>query len=58
MLAGLIEIVWLDLILSGDNAVLLALTTRALPMEQRRLSVNLGTVLFIACASRWLMGFW
>jgi YjbE family integral membrane protein len=48
MLAGLIEIVWLDLILSGDNAVLLALATRALPQEQRRLGVNLGTLLFIA----------
>jgi YjbE family integral membrane protein len=47
MLAGLIEIVWLDLILSGDNAVLLALTTRALPMDQRRLGVNVGTILFI-----------
>lgn len=48
MLAGLIEIVWLDLILSGDNAVLLALSTRALPQDQRRLGVNLGTLLFIA----------
>jgi YjbE family integral membrane protein len=48
MLAGLIEIVWLDLLLSGDNAVLLALTTRALPTEQRRLVVNLGTILFIS----------
>ncbi len=46
-LAGLIEIVWLDLILSGDNAVLLALATRALPQEQRRPGVLLGTVLFI-----------
>ncbi len=48
ILAGLIEIVWLDLILSGDNAVLLALTIRALPQEQRRLGVNLGTLMFIA----------
>lgn len=46
-LAGLIEIVWLDLILSGDNAVLLALATRALPQPQRRPGVLLGTVLFI-----------
>ncbi len=46
-LAGLIEIVWLDLILSGDNAVLLALATRALPQAQRRPGVLLGTVLFI-----------
>lgn len=46
-IASLIEIVWLSLILSGDNAVLLAQNTRALPMEQRRLGVNLGTILFI-----------
>src|SRR5271166_1739380 len=46
-LASLIEIVWLDFLLSGDNAVILALATRALPQEQRRSSVLLGTVLFI-----------
>lgn len=46
-LPGLIEIVWLDLILSGDNAVLLALATRALPVEQRRTAVMLGTLSFI-----------
>jgi YjbE family integral membrane protein len=47
MIASLIEIVWLDLILSGDNAVLLAENTRALPVESRRIGVNLGTALFI-----------
>jgi YjbE family integral membrane protein len=46
-LASLIEIVWLDLLLSGDNAVMLALATRALPQEQRRPGVLLGTALFI-----------
>jgi YjbE family integral membrane protein len=46
-IAGLIEIVWLDFILSGENAVVLAMATRALPQEQKRLGVNLGTVLFI-----------
>ncbi len=46
-LASLIEIVWLSFLLSGDNAVLLALATRALPQEQRRTGVLLGTVLFI-----------
>lgn len=46
-LASLIEIVWLSFLLSGDNAVLLALATRALPQEQRRPGVLLGTVLFI-----------
>jgi YjbE family integral membrane protein len=46
-LASLIEIVWLDFLLTGDNAVLLAFATRALPREQRRPGVLLGTALFI-----------
>ncbi len=46
--AGLIEIVWLDLLLAGDNAAQLALATRALPNDQRRLGVNLGSLLFMA----------
>jgi YjbE family integral membrane protein len=46
-LASLIEIVWLDFLLSGDNAVMLALATRALPQAQRRPGVLLGTALFI-----------
>jgi predicted tellurium resistance membrane protein TerC len=45
---GLIEIVWLDLLLAGDNAILLALATRALPQAQRRIGVNLGAILFMA----------
>jgi YjbE family integral membrane protein len=47
MIGALIEIVWLSLLLSGDNAVLLAFATRALPQDKRRIAVNLGTVLFI-----------
>jgi len=47
IIASLIEIVWLDLVLSGENAVALAMATRALPPERRRLGVNLGTILFI-----------
>jgi YjbE family integral membrane protein len=46
-IASLIEILWLDLILSSENAVALAVATRALPQEQKRLGINLGTVLFI-----------
>ena len=36
ILIRIIEIVWIDLLLSGDNAVLLAVATRALPQSQRR----------------------
>lgn len=46
-IASLIQIMWLDLVLAGDNAVVLALATRALPQERKRLGVNLGTILFI-----------
>lgn len=48
IIPGLIEILWLDLILSGDNAVLAAVATRALPREKKRAGVMLGTLLFIA----------
>ena len=38
----ILQIVWLDLLLSGDNAVVIALACRALPPEQRRLGILLG----------------
>ena len=47
VIASLIEILWVDLVLAGENAVVLALATRALPQERKRLGVNLGTILFI-----------
>ena len=39
---GLIEIIWIDILLSGDNAVLIALACRHLPEKQRRLGMWLG----------------
>jgi YjbE family integral membrane protein len=39
---GLTEIVWIDILLSGDNAVLIALACRHLPEKQRRLGMWLG----------------
>ena len=30
------EIVWINILLSGDNAILIALACRQLPSEQRR----------------------
>ena len=38
----LLEIAWINLLLSGDNAVVIALACRALPPEQRRLGILLG----------------
>ena len=43
-----VEIVWLDLLLAGDSAMVLALATRVLPVGRRRLGVNLGGLLLMA----------
>jgi len=38
------EIVWINILLSGDNAILIALACRGLPEGRRRQSVVLGTL--------------
>jgi YjbE family integral membrane protein len=38
-----LQIVWIDLLLSGDNAVVIAMACRSLPEEQRRWGIILGT---------------
>jgi YjbE family integral membrane protein len=42
ILIALLQIVWIDLLLSGDNAVVIALACRSLPENQRRLGILLG----------------
>ncbi|MEA2839266.1 MAG: hypothetical protein QOF41_596 [Methylobacteriaceae bacterium] len=37
-----LQIVWIDLLLSGDNAVVIAMACRSLPPEQRRWGIILG----------------
>lgn len=39
---AILQIVWINLLLSGDNAILIAMACRALPEKQRRLGVALG----------------
>jgi len=39
---ALLQIVWIDLLLSGDNAVVIALACRSLPEKQRRWGILLG----------------
>src|SRR3984893_2962881 len=39
----LLEIIWIDILLSGDNAVVIALACRSLPEGQRKLGVILGS---------------
>ena len=40
---GLLEIVWINIILSGDNAVVIALAARSLPTEQQKKAVLFGS---------------
>lgn len=41
-LIAIAQIIWIDLLLSGDNAVVIALACRKLPAHQRRMGVVLG----------------
>jgi len=40
---GLVKIVWINIILSGDNAVVIALAARSLPPHQQRKAILLGS---------------
>jgi YjbE family integral membrane protein len=46
----ILQIIWIDLLLSGDNALVIALACRSLSGEQRRLGILLGS--FVAIALR------
>jgi YjbE family integral membrane protein len=41
-LLAILKIIWIDLLLSGDNAVVIALACRSLPEKQRRWGILLG----------------
>ena len=41
------QIVWLDLLLSGDNAVVIALACRNLPENKRKLGIALGAAMAV-----------
>ena len=47
-LVPLLQIVWIDILLSGDNAVVIALACRSLPVRQRRIAIWLGATAAIA----------
>ena len=40
---GLFKIIWINIILSGDNAVVIALAARGLPPEQQRKAIMFGS---------------
>jgi YjbE family integral membrane protein len=43
LLTSLLEIIGVNIVLSGDNAVVIALASRTLPREQRRTAILLGS---------------
>lgn len=59
---GLVKIVWINIILSGDNAVVIALAARSLPAHQQRTAIFWGSgaavVLRIGLTvvAAWLLG--
>ncbi|ODA68611.1 Integral membrane protein TerC family protein [Methyloligella halotolerans] len=46
-LIAVLQIIWIDLLLSGDNAVVIALACRNLPPRQRLTGLVLGTIVAI-----------
>ena len=40
---GLLKIIWINIILSGDNAVVIALAARSLPPQQQKQAIIWGT---------------
>jgi YjbE family integral membrane protein len=48
LFGGLLEIIGVNLVLSGDNAVVIALASRSLPQREQRLAVVLGSAGAIA----------
>ncbi|MCJ7597462.1 MAG: YjbE family putative metal transport protein, partial [Methyloceanibacter sp.] len=45
---AVLEIIWIDVLLSGDNAVVIALACRKLPTTQRMWGIVLGTLVAIS----------
>jgi YjbE family integral membrane protein len=45
---AVLQIIWIDVLLSGDNAVVIALACRKLPVNQRMWGIVLGTMVAIS----------
>ena len=41
---GVLEIIWINVVLSGDNAIMIALACRGLPEKQQHLGILLGAL--------------
>lgn len=44
---AVLEVVWVNIILSGDNAVVIAMACRGLPPRQRRMGIVLGSAVAV-----------
>ncbi len=53
----ILEIIWIDLLLSGDNAVVIALACAGLPKEQRFKGIVLGAAAAIGLRAVFTIGF-
>lgn len=42
---SILQIIWIDVLLSGDNAVVIAMACRSLPPRQRTIGITLGIIL-------------
>lgn len=47
-LVAVLQIVWIDLLLSGDNAIVIAMACRGLPENRRRTGILLGAATAVA----------
>jgi YjbE family integral membrane protein len=59
---GLLKIIWINIILSGDNAVVIALAARSLPPDQQRKAIFWGSSaavvlrVLLTIVAAWLLG--
>ncbi len=52
-LAALFQVILIDLVLAGDNAVVVGLVVAGLPKEQRRGAILLGIGAATVCCAAW-----
>jgi len=50
-LGALLSVVIIDVVLAGDNAIVVGMAASGLPIEQRRRVILLGIVIATGCAS-------
>ncbi len=62
-LSALLQIIMIDLVLAGDNAIIIGLAAAGLPKEQRSRAILVGIIaatvlrIIFAAGTQWLLGF-